>query len=121
MPLNDETVATLCNLMTIAEQPVKPREQAAMAEPVQYEKPIVGKSVEEVTKASDPRDEYPAEFSALVDLMKSDGITDEMLRRAVGAKGYRPRECPVDQYPADFVAWLTSVWPSFVTFARELD
>ena len=121
MPLNDETVATLCNLMTIAEQPVAPREQAAMAEPVQYEKPIVGKSVEEVTEPRDPRDEYPAEFSALVDLMKGDGITDEMLRRAVGAKGYRPRECPVDQYPADFVAWLTSVWPSFVTFAKELD
>ena len=107
-------------------EPVAPREQAAMAAPepkpesVQYEKPIVGKSVEEVTK-SDPRDESPAEFSALVDLMKSDGITDEMLRRAVGAKGYRPRECPVAQYPADFVAWLTSVWQSFVTFAKELD
>lgn len=69
----------------------------------------------------DPRDEYPAEFKPLVDLMKADGITDEMLRKAVGAKGYRPEECPVEQYPADFVKWLTSVWASFVPFAKELD
>lgn len=72
-------------------------------------------------KEHDPRDEYPAEYKPLVDLMRADEITDEMLRKAVGAKGYRPQECPVEQYPADFVKWLTSVWASFVTFAKELD
>lgn len=72
-------------------------------------------------ESTDPRDEYPDEYKPLVDLMKSDDITDEMLRNAVGAKGYRPKECPVSQYPADFVQWLVSVWASFVTFAKELD
>lgn len=68
---------------------------------------------------SDPRDSYPAELKPLVDLMKTDGISDHDLRQAVGAKGYFPYECPVDQYPAEFVQWLTSVWGNFVGFVKE--
>jgi len=67
----------------------------------------------------DPRDSYPAELKPLVDLMKTDGISDHDLRQAVGAKGYFPYECPVDQYPAEFVQWLTSVWGNFVGFVKE--
>ena len=67
----------------------------------------------------DPRDEYPAEFKSLVDLMKTDGISDDDLRQAVGAKGYFPHECPVAQYPLEFVQWLTSVWGDFVQYAKE--
>lgn len=67
----------------------------------------------------DPRDSYPTELKPLVDLMKTDGISDHDLRQAVGAKGYFPYECPVDQYPAEFVQWLTSVWGNFVGFVKE--
>lgn len=68
---------------------------------------------------SDPRDSYPAELNPLVDLMKTNGISDHDLRQAVGAKGYFPYECPVDQYPFEFVQWLTSVWGNFVGFVKE--
>lgn len=69
----------------------------------------------------DPCDTYPDHCKALVDLMRADGITDEMLRRAVGSKGYFVKECPVANYPADFVRWLVGVWESFVPVAKELD
>lgn len=108
MPLNDESIEKITSYMYVtdmAQEPVPEPTPAPTPEP----------------KEHDPRDEYPSEYKPLVDLMRADGITDEMLRKAVGAKGYRPQECPVEQYPADFVQWLTSVWSSFVTFAKELD
>lgn len=106
-------------------EPVK--EPEAAAAPTTKPSPIIDlkkidiEKVKNESPKADPRDNYPAEYKPLVDLMRADGITDEMLRKAVGAKGYRPQECPVEQYPADFVQWLTSVWSSFVTFAKELD
>ncbi len=67
----------------------------------------------------DPRDSYPAELKPLVDLMKTDGISDHELRQAVAARGTFVYETPVSQYPLDFVQWLTSVWGSFVGFVKE--
>ena len=69
--------------------------------------------------SSDPRDAYPDHCKQLVDLMKSSDISDEDLRRAVGVKGHFPQECPVSEYPADYIAWLVSVWDSFVPFVNE--
>jgi hypothetical protein len=68
---------------------------------------------------SDPRDSYPAELKPLVDLMKTDGISDHELRQAVAARGTFVYETPVSQYPLDFVQWLTSVWGSFVEKVKE--
>ena len=126
MPLNDESIEKITSYMHKAEQ--KP-EQSKTPTITEVDESIERmeaelKKINPTSPASvetDPRDEYPSEFKPLVDLMRADGITDDMLRKAVGAKGYRPQECPVEQYPQDFVQWLTSVWSSFVTFAKELD
>lgn len=58
----------------------------------------------------DPRDFYPARLSALADLMRTNGVTDETLRSLVGGQGWFPKECPVEQYPEDFAAFLVSTW-----------
>lgn len=130
MPLNDESIEKITSYMYVTdmaqEQVPEPTPEAAAAPTAKPSRIIDLKKIdiEKVKNESpkaDPRDNYPAEYKPLVDLMRADGITDEMLRNAVGAKGYRPQECPVEQYPADFVQWLTSVWSSFVTFAKELD
>ena len=58
----------------------------------------------------DPRDFYPARLSALADLMRTNGVTDETLRSLVGGQGWFPKECPVEQYPEDFATFLVSTW-----------
>lgn len=40
---------------------------------------------------------------ALVDLMKSNNVTEENIRDVVAQKGYFPKDMPVKDYPADFI------------------
>ncbi len=73
------------------------------------------------SETDDPRDSYPPSMRALVDLMRADGITDEMLRAAMGAKGYVPKETPVASYQQRLVDGVIASWSNFVKFARELN
>lgn len=68
----------------------------------------------------DPRDSYPADCKQLVDLMKANDVTDEELRRIISAKGYRPYECTVAEYPEGFVPWLVSLWPQIMSAINEM-
>jgi hypothetical protein len=54
----------------------------------------------------DPRDSYPPHAQALADLMRANNVTDDDLRKAVTSQGYP--NCPVEQYPQDFVSFLTA-------------
>lgn len=56
----------------------------------------------------------------LADLMASTGVTADELRGAVASKGYFPRECKIADYPADFTAWLVTVWPQIVAQVEAL-
>ncbi len=76
---------------------------------------------EEQAEPSDPRDAYPPRMRALVDLMRADGITDEMLCKAMGAKGFVPEDAPVANYQQKFVDGIIASWANFVKFAREID
>jgi hypothetical protein len=93
-------------------EPVQPRKTSKVASKVEAPAPAP-------VASSDPRDAYPDYCKQLVDLMKSSDISDEDLRKAVGIKAFFPQECPVAEYPADFVSWLVSVWDSFVPFVNE--
>lgn len=110
----------------VAPEPVQPRKTSKVASKV--EAPDVPADVDEnvmmdndfnTNASNDPRDSYPDHCKKLVDLMKSSDISDEDLRKAVGIKAFFPKECPVAEYPADFVSWLVSVWDSFVPFVNE--
>lgn len=56
----------------------------------------------------DPRDSYPDHAVPLADLMRANDVTDYELRSVVAGKGMCPVECPVSEYPADFVGFLAS-------------
>ncbi|MCB6289050.1 hypothetical protein LI276_23485, partial [[Clostridium] scindens] len=45
---------------------------------------------------------------ALIDLMKSNEITVEMIKQAVLAKGFFPASMEVREYDADFLEYLTT-------------
>lgn len=104
---------------TIEHKPVIEPVAETKPEPVQYEKPIVGKTVSEVTKPIDPRDAYPARMKPLVDLMRADDISDEELRRAMAVKGYRPFESEVASYPDNLVQGIVASWSGFKQFVAE--
>ena len=55
----------------------------------------------------------PTAFPAqLWDLMKTNGVTEEEVRRAVAHKGYYPIETPITVYQHEFVDNLCAVWDS---------
>jgi hypothetical protein len=62
--------------------------------------------MEQPAIAPDPRDSYPPHAQALADLMRANSVTDDDLRKAVTSQGYP--NCPVEQYPQDFVSFLTA-------------
>lgn len=63
---------------------------------------------------------WPERMQALADLCERDGVSEDELRRAVASKGYFPEECPASEYPADFAAWLPTVWDSFLKQVETL-
>ena len=125
MPLSYDGLAACVPDMMLGGRTVemKPAQAPAPSPAIQEVDARIERMEEDLKKVSesDPRDSYPDHCKALVDLMRADDITDEMLRRAVGHKGYFPEECSVENYPAEFVGWLVSVWQSFVPVAKELD
>lgn len=58
--------------------------------------------------------DYPARLKPLSDLMAADEVTDAELRFLVGQRGDFTEACEVEDYPADFVGFITSHWPSFL-------
>lgn len=67
------------------------------------------------TANAKPATEVPKHLTKLFDLMASNGVDEIDVRRAVGAKGYFPKDMPIEDYPADFVEGaLVAAWPKVV-------
>lgn len=125
MPLNDESAMRIGSLMShnINAEPVQPQQSTpepapspmmqevdARLEKMKREVEQIGAVKSDEPIEPDPRDFYPARLRALTDLMRTNGVTDETLRSLVGGQGWFPKECPVEQYPEDFAAFLVSTW-----------
>lgn len=54
-------------------------------------------------------------------LMHEGGINESEIRYAMSARGYRPIDCPVSNYPDELVAWMVSdtVWPGLSKFIAD--
>lgn len=134
MPLDDQSIVKISSLMatdqhtTSAPAPktdtVNNTTSSTMAEinerlsrmeaEVSGIAPIEGKP-----EQADPRDAYPPRLKPLVDLMRADGITDEDLRRAMGAKGYVTFDTPVASYQQRLVDGVIASWSNFCGFVHE--
>ena len=137
MPLDDASAARIASLLvggealreapaaaSAAQAPAK-AEDAAPAPTTEVDRHIDSMDADLARMAppkaeADPRESYPEHMAALADLMRKDGVTDAELRAAVASKGYFPEACPAPEYPADFSAWLVSVWPSFLKQVETL-
>lgn len=64
-------------------------------------------------------EDEPAHLKPLRDLMAQSGVNDAQLRDASAAKGWCTAETPVSVYPADFAAYLVSVWADEVLATIE--
>ncbi len=131
MPLNDESAMRIGSLMShnINVEPVQPQPQpqqqksAAMQE-VDERLERMQREVEQIGAVRDaepdPRDAYPDRLKALADLMRTNDVSDEDLRSLVGAQGWFPTECPVDQYPGDVAALLVITWDQLMAKLKQL-
>ena len=129
MPLNDESVMRISSLMShnINAEPVQPHQQSQKSAAMREVDERLEKMQREVEKIGvvrdaepDPRDAYPDRLKALADLMRTNDVSDEDLRSLVGAQGWFPAECPVDQYPDDFAAFLVSTWDQLMAKLKQL-
>lgn len=56
---------------------------------------------------------------ALADLMQADGITEEMIRKAVAAAGHFPEDTPIANYGDEYInGFIIGQWQSLVAFIR---
>lgn len=131
MPLNDESVMRIGSLMShnINAEPVQPQphqqpQKSAAMQEVDERLERMQREVEQIgavrDAAPDPRDAYPDRLKALADLMRTNDVSDEDLRSLVGAQGWFPTECPVDQYPDDFAAFLVSTWDQLMAKLKQI-
>lgn len=63
----------------------------------------------------------PDHLKPLLDLMVQDGITDEQVRGAIAAKGWKTKETPMVNYEPDLCAYLVSDWIKLVSFIKDLE
>lgn len=53
-------------------------------------------------------------------LMNRDGVTDDILQKAIAEKGYFPVDMTLEQYPDDFVEnVLVAAWDQILTYIKE--
>lgn len=58
--------------------------------------------------------------SALADLMRANGVSENEIRMAVGMKGYFPEDMPITSYPPDFVQGvLVGAWEQVFGMIRD--
>ncbi len=56
---------------------------------------------------------------ALADLMQADGITEDMIRKAVAAAGHFPEDTPIANYGDEYInGFIIGQWQSLVEFIR---
>lgn len=119
MPLDDASAARIASLL-VGGEALRGWEPEGRQD-VETPAPATTQEAEPAREvAADPRDSYPERMSALVDLMRGGDVTDAELRAAVASKGYFPESCAATDYPEDFVAWLVTVWPSFMQQVETL-
>lgn len=99
-------------------------EGAAKADPAPKEPP---KAEQPVHRAPEPLPKAPEPpiadgiDPALQALMRSNGVTEAEIRRAVSGKGYFPADMPVARYPQDFVTnALIATWDRVYGCVLEL-
>lgn len=64
-----------------------------------------------VQDVKDANDDYEGLPQALVDLMKHNHVTSEMIQTAVGSHGWFPQDMPIKDYPVDFIqSMLIDQW-----------
>ena len=57
---------------------------------------------------------------ALADLMRADGITENMIQKAVASAGHFPEDTPIKNYGDEYInGFLVGQWQSFVNFIRS--
>ena len=69
-----------------------------------------------------PRDEptpAKADLTGLRDLMTADLVSEAQLREAMAEKGYVTADTPLENYGADLVGWIESVWPQIRDYVRS--
>ena len=58
--------------------------------------------------------------SALADLMRANGVTEQEIQLAVGQRGYFPEDMPIAQYPPDFISGvLVGAWEQVFGMIRD--
>jgi hypothetical protein len=58
------------------------------------------------------KEEYPPHLGPLLDIMKQNFVTPEMIQKIVAKRGYFPADTPIENYPPDFVSGvLVEAWP----------
>ena len=55
----------------------------------------------------------------LADLMNASGVTEKMLRETIALQGYFPESTPIENYPADFVEYVVSIWDKVLASIKE--
>lgn len=64
--------------------------------------------------------EYQGIPEALMDLMKSNGVYEEDIRKVVAMRGYFPEDMPVNQYPKDFIdGVLIGAWDQVYEMIKQ--
>ena len=64
--------------------------------------------------------EYQGIPQALIDLMRPKMVKEEMIRKAVAAKGYFPEDMPVKDYPIDFInGVLIGAWDQVYQMIKD--
>ena len=55
----------------------------------------------------------------LADLMNANGVTEKLLRETIALQGYFPESTPIENYPADFVEYVVSIWDKVLASIKE--
>lgn len=57
----------------------------------------------------------------LMDLMRTNRVTEDIIREAVARRGYFPKDMPIGQYPADFIQGvLVGAWDQVIESVNDL-
>lgn len=98
-----------------------PAEQTVQTAPVQQS---VSQTDTKIDRFTEPAPSAPVQTSgipkALADLMQADGITEEMIRKAVAAAGHFPEDTPISNYGDEYInGFIIGQWASLVGFIRS--
>lgn len=66
-----------------------------------------------------PKPAIPDHLRPILDLMATDGVSEEQVRWAMAQRGYVTEDTPLSSYAPDLAGWMQSVWPQLVGFIRE--